>query len=300
MTAIPIRPPSSADGVPPNLFDFEDVAPDSFRAAATGGPLLRLFGGHVLAQALSAVQRTVAPGRLANSLHAYFIRPGLPDLPIDFTVTRYADGRSFSSRRVEAMQGGKIILCLIASLHDEETGAVHEIAMPDVPPPESLTPQDDIIAEALPHMPALRYPFWNRDLGIDFRAVEPFVTVDPPVSPPRRHFWVRIKQRLGDDPAEHQRMLTYFSDLYVMHTGLGPLGIGWADHRMQDASLDHAVWFHQRFRADEWLLYAMDSPYAGGARTLGRGTIFARDGRVVASVAQEGLIRILPPDGSGV
>lgn len=298
MSGIPIRAPSSADGVPPNLFDFEQVAPDSFRAAATGGPLLRLFGGHVLAQALSAAQRTVAPGRLANSLHAYFIRPGLPDLPIDFTVTRYADGRSFSSRRVEAMQGGKIILCLTASMHDEEPGAVHEIAMPDVPPPDALTPQDDIIAEALPHMPALRYPFWNRDLGIDFRAVEPFVTVDPPASPSRRHFWVRIKDRLGDDPAEHQPMLTYFSDLYVMHTGLGPLGVSWADHRMQDASLDHALWFHQRFRADEWLLYAMDSPYAGGARTLGRGTIFARDGRVVASVAQEGLIRILPPDGS--
>ena len=294
-----IRAPSSADGVPPNLFDFEERAPDSFHVAAQGGPLLRLFGGHVLAQALSAAQRTVPQGRLAHSLHAYFIRPGLPELPIDYNVARYSDGRSFSSRRVEAVQGGKIILCLLASMHDEEPGAVHQIAMPDVPPPEALTPQDYIIAEALPHMPALRYPFWNRDLGIDFRAVEPFVTVDPPVSASRRHFWVRIKDRLGDDPAEHQRMLTYLSDLYVMHTGLGPLGISWADHRMQDASLDHALWFHQRFRADEWLLYAMDSPYAGGARTLGRGTIFTQDGRVVASVAQEGLIRILPPGGSG-
>ncbi|PXA85720.1 acyl-CoA thioesterase II [Nostoc sp. 3335mG] len=285
--------------MPPNLFDFEERAPDSFHVPAQGGPLLRLFGGHVLAQALSAAQRTVAPGRLAHSLHAYFIRAGLPDLPIDYNVARYSDGRSFSSRRVEAMQGGKIILCLLASMHDDEPGAVHQIAMPDVPPPEDLTPQDDIIAEALPHMPPLRYPFWNRDLGIDYRAVEPFITVDPPVSSSRRHFWVRMKERLGDDPTEHQRMLTYLSDLYLMHTGLGPLGIGWADHRMQDASLDHALWFHQRFRADEWLLYAMDSPYAGGARTLGCGTIFAQDGRVVASVAQEGLIRILPPGGSG-
>jgi acyl-CoA thioesterase II len=290
-----ITPRSSADGIPPNLFDFQEVTPDCFRAAATGGPLLRLYGGHVLAQALSAAQRTVAPGRLANSLHAYFVRPGLPDLPIDFNVARYSDGRSFSARRVEAIQGGKIILGLMASMHDEEPGPVHRIAMPDVPPPESLTPQDEVIAEALSHMPPLRFPFWNRELGMDYRSVEPFITLDPPVAPPRRHFWVRIKKRLGDDPAEHQRMLTYLSDLYLMHTGLGPLGVSWADHQMQDASLDHALWFHQRFRADEWLLYAMDSPFAGGARTLGRGTFFTRDGRVVASVAQEGLIR-LPPD----
>jgi acyl-CoA thioesterase II len=290
----PIRPPSRADGIPSDLFDFQEVAPDSFRAAATGGPLLRLYGGHVLAQALSAAQRTVPADRFANSLHAYFVRPGLPDLPIDFNVARYSDGRSFSARRVEAIQGGKIILGLMASMHDVEAGPVHQIAMPQVSPPEALTPQDDVIAEALPHMPPLRYPFWNRELGMDFRAVEPFVTADPAVSPPRRHFWVRIKNRLGDDPAEHQRMLTYLSDLYLMHTGLGPLGISWADHRMQDASLDHALWFHQRFRADEWLLYAMESPFAGGARTLGRGTFFARDGRVVASVAQEGLIRLQP------
>ena len=285
---------SDGGGIPANLFDFHEVAPDLFQAPASGGPLLRLFGGHVLAQALAVAQRTAPPGRYAHSLHAYFLRAGLPQLPIEFSVTRYADGRSFSSRRVEAMQGGKVMLCLIASMHEDEAGAIYESRMPEVPPPESLLSQDAVIAQALPHLPPYRLPFWSRDLGIDFRAVEPFVTLDPPVTPARRHFWVRIKQRLGEDPAEHQRMLTYLSDLYMMHTGLGPLGLSWADPRLQDVSLDHALWFHQRFRADEWLLYAMDSPFAGGARTLGRGTIFARDGRVIASVAQEGLIRLRP------
>jgi acyl-CoA thioesterase-2 len=192
------------------------------------------------------------------------------------------------------MQADRLILSLAASLHDEEVGPTQQAEMPDVPPPEALISQDDVIREAMPYLPAHRHPFWDRDLGLEFRSVEPFVTFEPPHAPARRHFWMKVKLPLGDDPALHQQMLAYMSDLYLMHTGLGPLGIGWADAHLQDASLDHAIWFHQRFRADEWLLYAMDSPYAGGARTLGRGTVFTRDGRVVASVAQEGLIRVPP------
>jgi acyl-CoA thioesterase-2 len=287
-----------AGGLPPDLFNLEEIAPDRFRAAATGGDLLRLFGGQVLAQALYAAQRTVPAGRYAHSLHANFIRPGLTELPIDYHVVRYADGRSFSSRRVEGFQGGKIILGMSASIHVFEDGQIQQARMPDVPRPEALPLQDEVIATAMPDLPPHRKTFWGRDLGLDFRAVEPFITVDPPAEPALRHFWVRVRQPLGDDPHEHQLMLTYLSDLYLLHTGLRPLGLSWADHRMHDASLDHAVWFHQHFRADEWLLYAMDSPFTGGARTLGRGTIFTQDGRLVASVAQEGLVRF-PADVNG-
>lgn len=275
-----------------HLFDYEERDGGVLRVPASGGPLFRLFGGQVLAQALGAAQRTVRPGRLAHSCHAYFVRAGGIDSPIDFTVTRDTDGRSFSARRIEARQDGALILTMSASFHDPEPGPVQQAEMPDVPGPLDLPPQDEAIAAALPDMPPHRVVFWDRDIGIDFRAVEPFHTVAPPKAPPRRSFWFRMRDRLGDDPAEHQRMLAFASDLYIMHTGLLPLGISWSDHAMQDASLDHALWFHQSFRADEWLLYTMDSPYAGGARTLGRGTVFAQDGRVVASVAQEGLIRV--------
>ena len=285
----------SEGGIPSDLFAFTEIAPNRFRIAASHGPLMRLFGGQVLAQALAAAQRTVADDRPASSCHACFVRPGNPARPLDLAVVRDSDGRSFSMRRVSVTQDDALILSLSATFHQPETGPVQQFPMPDVPWPESLPTQDDVIAAAMPHLPHHRQAFWNRDLGIDFRAVEPFVTVAPPKVPPRRHFWLRLKRTIGDSHAEHQRMLAYVSDLYLMHTGLLPLGIGWADPDLQDVSLDHALWFHQAFRVDEWLLYAMDSPFAGGARTLARGTIFTRDGRLVASVAQEGLIRM--PNG---
>jgi acyl-CoA thioesterase-2 len=275
-----------------DLFRFEERDAGVLRVPASGGPLFRLFGGQVLAQALAAAQHTVRPGRPAHSCHAYFVRAGRIDAPIDFRVTRDTDGRSFSARRVEARQGDDLILTLSASFHDPEEGPAQQAVMPAVPGPLDLPPQDDAIAAALPDMPSHRIVFWDRDIGVDYRAVEPFYTVNPPKAPPHRSFWFRIRDRLGDELGEHQRMLAYASDLYVMHTGLLPLGISWSDHGLQDSSLDHALWFHQPFRADEWLLYTMDSPFAGGARTLGRGTIFAQDGRLVASVAQEGLIRL--------
>lgn len=275
-----------------SLFTFEERDDGTLRVPASGGPLFRLYGGQVLSQALAAAQHSVAPGRPAHSCHAYFVRAGRIDMPIDFTVIRDTDGRSFSARRVEARQGDSLILTLSASFHDPEDGPVQQAAMPDVPGPLDLPPQDDVIAAALSAMPPHRVVFWDRDIGIDHRAVEPFHTVNPPKAAPQRSFWFRIRDRLSDDLREHQRMLAFASDLYIMHSGLLPLGISWSDHDLQDASLDHALWFHQPFRADEWLLYTMDSPYAGGARTLGRGTIFAQDGRLVASVAQEGLIRM--------
>lgn len=276
------------------LFDYVEIAPDVFRAPPTHSPMVRLYGGQVFAQALAAAQRTVTDGRLANSCHAYFIRPGDPAHTIDFAVIRDSDGRSFSARRVTATQGDKLILSLAVSMHVDEPGAQHQFAMPEVAAPEGLASQATIMSAIGARLPTRHRAFWLLDMGVDYRPVEPFVTFDPAPRPARRHFWFRLTGAVGDDPAEHQRLLAYASDLHILHTGLLPLAIGWAEPRLQDASLDHSIWFHDRFRVDEWLLYALDSPRAAGARALGRGTVFTRDGRLVASLAQEGLIR-LPP-----
>ncbi|MDB5723172.1 MAG: Acyl-CoA thioesterase [Alphaproteobacteria bacterium] len=280
------------------LFAFDEVEKDRFRAAASRSPMQRLYGGQVIAQALSAAQRTVRDGRLAHSCHAYFVRPGHPDLPIDLAVTRDSDGRSFSARRANAVQGDRLILSLSASFQDSESGPEHQFEAPDVPGPEGLQPQSELLGALGTRLPPRHHAFWLRDTGFDFRSVESFVTFSPEPMPARRHFWFRLRNRIGDDPAEHQRLFAYASDLYLLHAGLLPLGVSWAEPSLQDASLDHSIWFHDRFRIDEWLLYALDSPRAGHARTLARGQIFTRDGRLVVSVAQEGLIR-LPPDFAG-
>lgn len=276
------------------MFAFEVPAPDRFVARPGGGILARLYGGQVIAQALAVAQRTAPADRHVNSCHAYFVRSGDPHRPIDFAVERDSDGRSFSARRVTVMQEGRLILSLSASMHVPEGGPAHHMAMPDVPAPEALVSQDRRLAEIAERLPARHQAFWLQDVGIECRMVEPFETFDPVPRPAHRHVWLRLRHRIGDDMAEHQRLFAYASDLYLLHTGLLPLGIGWADPRLQDASLDHAIWFHDRFRIDEWLLYALDSPAAGHARTLGRGLVFTRDGRLVATVAQEGLIRMPP------
>lgn len=276
------------------IFDFEAIAPDRYRAAPAGGGMARLYGGQVFSQAMAAAQATSPDARLVHSAHAYFVGPGDPHLPIDFAVSRDRDGRSFSARRVEARQQDRLILTLSASLHADEGGQSHQFAMPDVPGPETLTPQDEVIRAVGDRLSPRHHTFWLGRFAVDYRAVEPFVTFDPPHAPPVRHFWMRVRDPVGDDPAHHQRLLAYASDLYILHTGLAQMGVGWSDPELQDASLDHAIWFHDRFRADEWLLYALDSPRTAHARAIGRGLVFAQDGRLVASVVQEGLVR-LPP-----
>ena len=275
------------------LFAFETKGVDRFRALPFPSGLLRLYGGHAVAQALAAVQRTAPPGRPVASCHAYFVRPGDTDAPIDFTVSRDRDGRSFSARRVAVEQGGKLILSMSALLHEAEDGPRQQFPMPEIPPPEKLRPMSDWIAEIGDALPRRHWPFWRRDSLFDWRPVEPFRILESPVESSRKHFWVRLKAPLGDDPAEHQRFFAYASDLHILHAGLAPIGIGFADDHLQTASLDHSIWFHDRFRVDEWLLYALDSPATMGARALGRGNVFTADGRLVASVAQEGLVRML-------
>jgi acyl-CoA thioesterase II len=276
------------------LFAFVEMGEDHFRAMPFPSGLLRLYGGQVVAQALAATQRTVQSGRLAHSCHAYFASPGDVNIPLDFRVTRDRDGRSFSTRRVIVEQQGTLILTLSASFHDQEDGARQQLPMPDVAPPESLRSMAELIAEAGDTLPRRHRPYWRREALFDWRPVEPFRILTSPPESSRKHFWLRFKGRLSDDPAEHQRFLAYASDLHILHVGLSPLGLAWADDHLQTASLDHAIWFHDDFRADEWLLYALHSPASSGSRSLGRGTLFTADGRLIATTSQEGLIRLLP------
>lgn len=275
------------------LFTFDEVGPDHYRAQPIPSHLLRLYGGQVIAQAVAAIQRTALPDRTIHSCHAYFVRPGRIDRPIDFIVSRDRDGQSFSARRVVVEQDGQIILTMSASLHIHEDGLRHQLPMPDVPGPEGLRPMSGYIAEVGDALPVRHWPFWRREHLFDWRPVEPFRIFNEDPESSVRHVWFRFNGSLGDDLTEHQRFFSFVSDLHILHAGLIPLGVGWADDHLQTASLDHAIWFHDQFRVDEWLLYTLDSPAAAGARTLGRGVVHTANGRLVASVAQEGLIRIL-------
>lgn len=277
------------------LFDLRMVAPDHFRALPIPSSLPRLYGGQVVAQALAAVQQTATADRWVHSCHAYFVRPGRLDHPIDFLVDRDRDGRSFSSRRVRVLQDGELILNMAASLHVPEDGYDWQLPMPSgLPEPEALVSMSAQVHAAAEQLPVHLRPFWLRDHLFDWRPVEPFMMFDGPPRPPQRHFWIRKKHPLGDDWGEHQRFFAYVSDLHILHTGLLPLGLGWAEPTLQAASLDHAIWFHRQFRVDDWFLYALDSTASIGVRSLGRGTVYDRDGRIVASVTQEGLARVLP------
>ncbi len=273
---------------------MDEVGPDRFRAEPNINGMVRLYGGQVVAQALSAAERTVAQDRATHSCHGYFVRPGDPAVPVDYTVERDRDGRSFSARRVTATQQGEPIFTLAASMHVAEPGAAHQLPMPDVPPPETLVDDAVAIRALSSRLPAQHVGYWRNANPFDFRVVEHVDPVHPSPAAPSRHVWFRTKSPLSKDAALHRQLFAWASDLYLLHTGLMPLGIGWTDERLQTASLDHSIWFHAPFRVDDWLLCVMDSPVAGAARTLAGAVVFTRSGQLVASVAQEGLIRMLP------
>jgi acyl-CoA thioesterase-2 len=279
-----------------HLLAFAEVAPDHFETRGPHVQGARLYGGQLLGQALAAIQRTVTAERAVHSLHAYFVRAGLPDAPMEYLVKRDRDGGSFSARRLEALQHGKMVLSMSASFQGREQGSRLQLPMPDVPPPESLESIHVALAPAVPRLPAHIRAFWEVDMGIEFRAVEPFHPLRAPPAPPCRHFWMRATEPIeaADASPVHAALFAYASDMHILDTGLLPLGFGWGEPTLGDASLDHAIWFLAPFRMDEWLLYALDSPGAAGNRFLGRGQVFTRDGRLVASVVQEGLIRIPP------
>ena len=290
-------PPRAADGAKAalatllGLLDLECIETNVFRGVSPKDRWQRVYGGQVLGQALVAAQRTVE-GRICHSLHAYFLRPGDPKTPILYEVDRNRDGGSFTARRVVAIQNGQVIFTMAASFQVAEQGLEHQLDMPEAPDPESLPSEKQLRIELASDLPEEVHAWLMRDRPIEIRAVDPRNRFIRGNHAPHQMVWFRAVGALPDDVALHQCVLAYASDMTLLDTSLLPHGYSVFSRKIQLASLDHAMWLHRPFRADEWLLYAQDSPSASGARGFNRGMMFARDGTLVASVAQEGLIRV--------
>lgn len=274
------------------LLELERLEHDIYRGRNRDIGTGRVFGGQVLAQALMAARHTVEADREAHSLHGYFILPGDLEAPIVYFVDRLRDGKSFTTRRVTAIQHGRAIFNLSASFQRAETGLEHQTRMPDVPGPDSLKPELNLIREMADRIPERIREVFTQDRPIDFRPIAPVDPFRPEARPPVKYMWLRAIGRMDDVPIHHQAVLAYASDYGLLATTLLPHARSIQDPTVQAASLDHAIWFHRPFRVDEWLLYAMESPAAAAARGFARGSVYTRDGMLVASVAQEGLIRL--------
>ena len=274
-----------------DLLHLERLEDNLFRGQSRDIGTKFVFGGQVLGQALAAAQNTVDPVREAHSLHAYFLRAGDIDAPIVYSVERTRDGGSFSSRRVVAIQHGQPILNGSVSFQVPEKSFEHQSTMPDVAAPEDLEPMQPLSAERLAQLPVKLQRWLGVDTPIEFRHVWPQDRLNPLKRPPIQHVWFRLANPIDESPAMHRALLAYASDFNLIGTATLPHGISYYSQNVQVASLDHALWFHRPFRVDEWLLYSFDSPTAQGARGFARGQVFTRDGRLVASTAQEGLIR---------
>ena len=277
-----------------DLMSLERIEENLFRGQSRDIGTRFVFGGQVLGQALSAAQRTVDSERSVHSLHAYFLRAGDVEAPIVYDVDRARDGKSFSVRRVVAIQHGQPIFNFSASFQIHEDGVEHQMHMPDVPKPEDLQPQATIAPEELAKLPVKLQRWLARRGAFEFRYVHPRNELHPEKRPPYQQIWFKLIDKAPDDATMHRAMLAYASDFHLIGTATLPHGISYLQNNVQMASLDHALWFHRPFRVDEWLLYSCDSPTAQGARGLTRGMIYSRDGRLIASTAQEGMIRILP------
>jgi len=277
------------------LLGLERIEDNIFRGDSRDIGSPQVFGGQVIGQALSAAQHTVED-RVAHSLHAYFLRRGDVSAPIVYEVDRARDGGSFSNRRVVAIQHGRPILNLAASFQTPEAGLEHHAVMPDVPGPDGLKDLTDVAKDMLAHIPSKMRRFLTDKRPFEFRHVEAVNFETSQKLPPRKHIWIRAVDKLPDDPVLHQNLLTYVSDYELLGTATLPHGLSFTRGSVIMASLDHALWFHGEVRMDEWLLYAMDSPNSSGARGLARGQLFSEDGRLVASTAQEGLMRVIDPE----
>ncbi|MER5205868.1 acyl-CoA thioesterase II [Streptomyces sp. NPDC002825] len=275
-----------------DLLDLERIEQDIFRGESRPSIVPRVFGGQVAAQALVAAGRTVPADRLAHSLHAYFLRAGDPGAPIVYTVDRIRDGRSFTTRRVVAVQHGQPIFHLSASFQTYEEGLDHQVEMPPAPDPESLPTPAEMLPRHLPREVADRLIEARAAVDLRYAETPPWGTVGQPREP-RSQVWFRTNGKLADDPLLHVVLATYVSDMTLLDSVLLAHGRGgWAVGDVVGASLDHAMWFHRPFRADEWLLYDQESPTSSGGRGLGQARIFTQDGRLAISVIQEGVVRV--------
>ena len=279
-----------------SLLDLEPLEVNMFRGQSRDLGGKSVYGGQVIGQALVAAARTVE-GAVPHSLHAYFLRPGDMALPIVYEVDRVRDGRSFTARRVQAIQHGEPILSMIASFQKPEDGLTHQVKMPDVPPPEQLEFSHVQRPRWLAEAGAVHervHAAMTRELAIEFKPVAPWNPLKPEPREPAQHIWLRAAGTLPDDPLLHTCVLAYATDFNLLSTALLPHGKSWFSKGMIVASIDHALWFHRDVRVDDWLLYSMDAPTSQGARGFSRGTIFDRKGRLVCSVTQESLMRYAP------
>ncbi len=275
------------------LLDLETIETNIFRGLSPDEGWQRVYGGQVLGQALVAASRTVEDtSRAAHSLHGYFLRPGDTTVPILYDVDRIRDGKSFTTRRVVATQKGRAIFNMSVSFHVPERGLEHQFDMPDIKAPEDCLDQIEMNKQHADDIPDDLKSMTNRPRPIEMRFAEPINEFKPDKMPPYQHTWIRTVDAMPDDVRLHQCLLAYASDMTLIDTATRPHGISWGNQNFQVASLDHAMWFHKPIRTDRWLLYAQDSPFTGGARGLCRGSFYDRAGDLVASVAQEGLMRL--------
>jgi acyl-CoA thioesterase-2 len=274
-----------------DVLNIEQLEVNLFRGRSPQDRWQRVFGGQVIGQALVAACRTVE-GRSPHSMHAYFLIGGDPKVPIIYEVDRIRDGKSFTTRRVVAIQHGQAIFTLMVSFHNDEPGLEHQATMPEVPPPEDLPSEAQIKATILPSMPEAVQRYYKSERPIELRPVEYGRYLGQKSESGKFNVWIRTTGKLPDDPAIHQCVLAYASDMSLLDAALVPHGRSLFEKEFMGASLDHALWLHRPFRADDWLLYAQESPSMTGSRGFSRGLIFTRDGALVASVAQEGLVRI--------
>ncbi|WP_424833667.1 acyl-CoA thioesterase [Ruegeria sp.] len=274
-----------------DLLNIERLEVDLFRGTGSGGETpTRIFGGQVIAQALAAAYRTVED-RLCHSLHAYFIRPGDPSIPVIYQVDRARDGGSFTTRRVVAIQHGKQILNMSASFHVKDDGWDHQHPMPDVLGPDNHPTREDFRQKYINRVPEWLKPQLLRERPIDVREVDPLDVLTPEKSDDRNSLWFRMSAADQVDPITQHLLLAYASDMGLLTSGMRPHGLSWFSGEINGASLDHALWFHAPVQFQNWHLYAMESPWTGQGRSFTRGSIYAQDGTLVASVAQEGLLR---------
>jgi len=276
------------------LLDIEQIEANMFRGVSPAEGWQRVYGGQVIGQALVAASRTVEDeSRVAHSLHGYFLRPGDTTIPILYSVDRIRDGGSFNTRRVVAVQKGQAIFSMSVSFQVMEEGLHHQIDMPvDVKPPEECATEAELREAYIDKVPEKFKNNFEGPRPIEIRFVEPINDFEPEPMAPYQNVWIKATDTMPDDIRLNQCLLAYASDMTLLDTSYRPHGIGWSNENFQVASLDHSMWFHRPFKTDDWLLYAQDSPYSGGARGFNRGSFYTQDGRLIASATQEGLIRL--------